>query len=115
MRAAQTMKKSFPLQDPARDQPRVIEAVKHDVRKYLKRERRKTPPEGFELWEFNCRVGPDPATAVSKTVKELIDAIDAVALAGSTTVYIEIIAVPAKWPARIAPAAAAPGEESPPL
>ena len=96
------MKKNFPLQDPARDDQRVVEAIKHEVRKYVKRERRKAPPAGFDFWEFNCRVGPDAATGQS--FKEVMAAIDAVALAGAAAVYVEILAVPAKWPERIKPA-----------
>ena len=92
------MKKNFPLKDPARDDQRVLEAVKHEVRKYVKRERRKAPPEGFDLWEFGCRVGPDDATATVQPIKLVIEAIDAVAQAGATTVYVEVLASPAKWP-----------------
>lgn len=98
-----TMKKTFSLKDPVKDSARVIEAVKNDVRKYLKRERRKTPPEGFEQWDFACRIGPDATTAASTPVKELNPAIDAVAAAGGDAVYVEILALPAHRPVRIQP------------
>ncbi len=93
------MKKTFPLKDPAKDDQRVVEAVKHDVRKYAKRERRKPLPEGFDRWELQCRVGPEPAQAGSRPFKEVAAAIDAVAAAGGAAVYVEILAVAAKWPA----------------
>ena len=95
------MKKTFPLKDPARADQRVVEAIKHDVRKYAKRERRKPLPEGFDLWELSCRVGPDQTLAEGRPFKEIATAIDAVAAAGGTTVYVEILAVAAKWPARL--------------
>lgn len=109
------MKKTFPLKDPARDDQRVVEAIKHDVRKYAKRERRKPLPEGFDLWELQCRVGPEAALAEGKPFKDVPVAIDAVAAAGGAAVYVEIIAVPAKWPARSVTADGTHSGESGPL
>lgn len=97
------MKKTFSLKDPARTDARVVEAIKHEVRKYAKRERRKALPEGFDLWELQCRVGPDATLSESRPFKEVPAAIDAVAAAGGAAVYVEITAVAAKWPARLAP------------
>ena len=90
------MKKTFPFKVPGKDDARVIEAIKNDVRKYAKRERRKQLPEGFDLWDFNCRVGIDEATAVPSTVNDIITAIDALAKIGSEKVYVEILAFAAK-------------------
>jgi hypothetical protein len=87
------MKKTFPLTQPGKTDARVLDAIKHDVRKYVKRERRKPLPEGFDLWAFNCQVGPDAATVEAKPLKEISAAIDRVAQAGATHVYIEILAV----------------------
>lgn len=99
------MKKTFPLKDPAKADQRVIEAIKNEVRKYAKRERRKPLPEGFDLWELQCRVGPAAALSEGRPFKEVAAAIDAVAAAGGATVYVEIVAVAAKWPARLTPPA----------
>lgn len=107
------MKKTFPLKDPAKADERVIEAIKHDVRKYAKRERRKPLPEGFDLWELHCRVGPGAALAEAKPFKEVPAAIDAVAAAGGTEVYVEIVSAAAKWPARLAPTDATPAADGP--
>jgi hypothetical protein len=105
--ADNSMKKTFSLKDPAKADPRVVEAIKNDVRKYAKRERRKPLPEGFDLWELQCRVGPEAAQAEGRPFKEVAAAIDAVAAAGGATVYVEIVAVGAKWPARLTSAAPA--------
>jgi hypothetical protein len=86
------MKKVFPLRVPGKADARVIEAVKHDVRKYVKRERRKTLPEGFGEWDFDCRVGASAAVATPTTLKEIGAAIDAVTATESTEVFIEILA-----------------------
>ena len=88
------MKKNFPLKAPGKADARVIEAIKSDIRKYVKRERRKTPPEGFELWDFNCKVGASAATAEVQPLKEIGRVIDAVAQTGVESVYVEIIAAP---------------------
>ena len=104
------MKKTFPLQVPGNADARVIEAVKFEVRKYLKRERRKTIPEGFDQWDFACKIGPDQVTAETKPVIEIFSAIDAVAKAGSPQVFVEAISSPGK---RFPAIAAAPIDTTP--
>jgi len=90
------MKKNFPLQAPGKDDARVRDKIRHEVNKYVRRSQRKTPPEGFGMWEFMCRVGISDANAENKTIKEVGGAIDTVAATGATTVYVEIEAVPAQ-------------------
>jgi hypothetical protein len=90
------MKKTFPLQAPGKDDARVRDKIRHEVNKYVRRERRKEVPEGFAQWEFQCRVGPSPEEAQPRELKEVAGAIDAVALTGVPAVFIEIIAVPAQ-------------------
>ena len=101
------MKKTFSLHAPGKADARVVESIKHDVRKYVKRERRKTLPEGFDLWEFACRVGASAATAETQLLNEMGAAIDLVVTAGASEVYLEITAVPAhRIPHVIAPVVA---------
>ena len=50
---------------------RVLDAVKHDVRKYVKRERGKTLPAGFDQWDFTCRVGVSAAEAASRDLRDV--------------------------------------------
>ena len=88
------MKKSFPLELPDRKPARVIEAIKHDVRKYVKRERRKKLPEGGDFWDFDCRVGPDAADAEEAHVAEINQKIDLAASEKWSAVFIEILAKP---------------------
>ena len=89
------MKKQFPLQSPSKARERVVDAVKHDVRKYVKRERNKTVPEGFNQWEFDCRVGLDSSHAEARSLAEVSAAIDAIATTGADAVYVEILSRPA--------------------
>lgn len=90
------MKKTFPLTVPGKDDHRILESIKIEVNKYVKREKRKTLPEGFELWDFTCKVGADQAVAVTTLRKDVTRAIDEVAKAGGAQVYVEILAFPAK-------------------
>ncbi len=89
------MKKTFPLQIPGRDDARVRDKIRQEVNRYVRRMRRKPVPEGFDLLEFHCRAGSSAAVAVPRALPELGAAIDAVAAAGATEVYLEITAVPA--------------------
>ena len=51
------MKKNFPLQAEGKHPDRVLEAVKHEIRKYFKRERNRDVPKGVDFWDFDCKVG----------------------------------------------------------
>ncbi|AOS45945.1 hypothetical protein Verru16b_03036 [Lacunisphaera limnophila] len=90
------MKKTFPLQAPGKDDARVRDKIRHEVNKYVRRARRKEVPEGFAQWDFACKVGAAAESAETRSLKEVAGAIDAVAAAGATTVYLEIEAVPAQ-------------------
>ncbi len=94
------MRKTFPLRAPGQADARVLEAVKHDIRKYLKRERRKTLPEGFTAWEFDCKVGPTAESATSVAADDVVAALDPIASSGADSVYVEILARAGQRPAR---------------
>ena len=86
------MRKNFPLHIDGRHPDRVLDAVKHEVRKYLKRERRRDLPEGIDFWDFDCKCGLQAADAEVVHLSALIAAIDALAKAQATSVYVEILA-----------------------
>lgn len=88
------MKKTFPLSVPGHQPPRVVEQIKNDVRKYIKRERKKSLPEGVDFWDFTCKVGKGDAAPEPKHVEEIIPAIAEAAAADCASVYIEILATP---------------------
>jgi hypothetical protein len=88
------MKKIFPLTAPGKADQRVVESVKGDIRKYVKRERRKTLPEGFTQWDFACKAGLDRDAAAACSLAEVGAGVDAVVLAGGKEVYVEILAIP---------------------
>ncbi|MEX1048945.1 MAG: DUF6172 family protein [Akkermansiaceae bacterium] len=88
------MRKTFSLDVPGHQPPRVVEQIKSDIRKYVKRERKKKLPEGTDFWDFDCKVGQGEGTPETKHVEELIPAIDQAAAAACPSVYIEILAKP---------------------
>ena len=90
------MKKTFPLEKPPHKPPRVVEQIKSELRKYLKRERRKKLPDGVDYWDFDCRAGKDSESAEENHEKELAAAIDHAAREGWDAIYIEILAKPGR-------------------
>jgi hypothetical protein len=55
------MKKTFPLDIEGRHRDRVVDALKHELRKYVRRERRRALPPGVDFLDFDCRSGlPKP-------------------------------------------------------
>ncbi len=107
------MKKTFPLTHAGRHPDRVLDALKHEIRQYLKRERRKPLPEGVEFFDFDCRFGLTEDSADATTEQELTRQIDAAALQGASHVYIEILAKPGqRKPRPVTDDAAAPADAS---
>jgi len=88
------MKKTFLLQVEGKNPDRILEAVKHEVRKYARREGRKTLPEGFDYWDFDCQVGTSPETAEATTFAQVVPLIDAAAKAGAAACYVQVLSKP---------------------
>lgn len=88
------MKKTFQLQIEGKNPDRVLEAVKHDIRQYMKRERRKVLPDGVDFWDFDCKFGTHADNAEVVHPANLTALIDAVAQAGGAAFYVELLAKP---------------------
>lgn len=94
------MRKTYPLEVQGKHPDRVLDACKHDVRKYVKRQRRVPLPEGVDFWDFDCRFGADQAQAQPLHLAEITAQMDALAAAGGKHFYVEIIAKPGHRTAR---------------
>ena len=94
------MKKTFALEIEGKNRDRVLEAVKHEIRKYIKRERRRGVPAGADYLDFDCRFGAAPESAQPLHLGNLIGALDAAAKEGAGEVYVEILAKPGHRQAR---------------
>ena len=88
------MKKIFPLQVANKHPDRVIEGIKNEVRKYLKRERSKKLPEDAKFWDFDCRFGANEEDAKAVTTAEVITSLDSAKEQNLASCYVEIIAKP---------------------
>ena len=90
------MKKTYALQAANKHPDRVLDAVKHDIRKYLKRERNRALPEGADYWDFDCCIGLSQDDAAPVHVAELTRHLDVLAKDGSSQCYVEVLARPAQ-------------------
>ena len=87
------MKKIFKLTDEKKHEDRVLEAIKHDIRKYVKREKKKKLADAkTTYWDFDCKVGATSDSAKVVDFDELIKELDAVKATGATECYVEILA-----------------------
>jgi hypothetical protein len=86
------MKKTFELTHPKIKLARRVDAVKHEVKKYLKRERNKKLPADADYWDFDCKFGNTVAEAQPIELSDINKRIDQTQVEGLTSFYIEIIA-----------------------
>ena len=94
------MKKTFQLAIEGKNRDRVLDAVKHEIRKYIKRERRRVLPEGVDYWDFDCKFGLAQETAEVVHLATITDLIDGVAKEMGEKFYIEILVKPGHRKAR---------------
>ena len=86
------MKKIFQLQVENKTPERQLEAIKNEIRKYMKRERKKKLPEESLYWDFECRFGSSADDAKGVTSSELISSLDQAAASEWKSCYVEILA-----------------------
>lgn len=89
------MKKTFVLSHPKIKLPRLVEAIKFEVKKYLRRERKKSLPEGADYWDFDCRFGADKDSAQVIHLGSINQHIDEAEKNELASFYLEILAKPA--------------------
>ena len=88
------MKKTYKLTHPKIKLARLIDSVKHDVKKYLKRERNKKLPQGVDFWDFDCKYGVTEDEAVVIHVSAINKHIDEAEKNELESFYLEIMAAP---------------------
>ena len=108
------MKKTFQLNIEGKNRDRVLDAVKHDIRKYVKRQRRVPLPAGVDYWDFDCRFGTSADNATEVHFATIMGLIDAVAAEGGAAFYLELLAQEGHRTARpgAAPAESADGQDA---
>jgi len=88
------MKKTFELIHPKIKPARLIEAARRDVKKYLKRENRKSLPDDFDCWNFDCKFGSSVEKAEVILSSEISKCISEAEAENLKSFYLEIIAKP---------------------
>lgn len=92
------MKKTFVLTHPKITLPRLVEAIKFEVKKYLRRERNKPVPDGADFWDFDCRFGTDQDNAQVIHLGSINQHIDEAEKNELESFYLEILAKPGHKP-----------------
>lgn len=90
------MKKVFLLNQENKNRERVVESVKHEIRQYVKRERKKKLPEDATVWQFDCLFGKEITSASTIAFNEITAYIDTANRESWDSFYIEILARAAK-------------------
>ncbi|MBE0481862.1 MAG: hypothetical protein IBX52_00035 [Bacterioplanes sp.] len=86
------MKKTFTLTHPKLNTARLVDAMKHEIKKYFARERRKALPAGMDYWTFDCRFGASEEVAEHIFPSEFNQHIDAAVAQELPSFYVEILA-----------------------
>lgn len=88
------MKKTFKLTHPKIKVPRLVEAIKYEVKKYIKRERRKALPPNVDFWDFDCRFGADEARSEAIHLSAINKSISQAESDQLDSFYLEILVKP---------------------
>lgn len=88
------MKKVFSLTHRKIKPARLAESARCDIKKYIKRERGKTLPEGVDYWDFDCKFGPTAEEAEKVHVADLGACVGTAEEQQCSSFYVEILAKP---------------------
>ena len=88
------MKKTYLLNIDGKNRDRLLDAAKHDIRKYVKRERTKMLPAGVDFWDFDCSLGAGDATATAVHFAVLMGAIDELLKNGGDHFFVSVVVKP---------------------
>jgi hypothetical protein len=88
------VRKTYKLNLEGKNRDRLLEASKHDIRKYLKRERNKALPAGVDYWDFDTRAGVDESSAVAVPYADLFRSIDQLVAGDGDQFYVEVVSKP---------------------
>lgn len=88
------MKKTFKLNIQDKNPDQLLEKIKQEVRKYVKRERRKQLPPTADFWLFDCKFGTTENEASEIKLRDLFANMDQAIAQGADSFYVEILAKP---------------------
>lgn len=86
------MKKTFKLQIENKTQDRVVESIKNEIRKYIKREQRKPLPKDKDYWFFDCKFAKNEQTPQEIPFADIIRYVNEASNEKCESFYLEILA-----------------------
>ncbi len=86
------MKKIFRLKEGNKNPARQLDAIKHEIRKYIKREKRKPLPVGVDFWDLKCKFGQNDEEPKFIEFIDITKHIDDASAKDCDSIYMEIIA-----------------------
>ncbi len=90
------MKKNFSILSKNKKPARQLDAIKHEIKKYIARERRKDLPENFDFWDFKCLIGSSEDSVQEVHLSSINTQIDELIAQGNEEFYLSLSAVPRK-------------------
>ncbi len=90
------MKKVFKLKEGNKNPARQLDAIKYEVRKYIKREKRKPLPEGADFWDLKCKFGKDDEEPQSIEFVDITKHMNEASEQDCDSFYMEIISTEGK-------------------
>ncbi len=85
------MKKQFLIDISNKNRDRQVDSIKNEIRKYIKREKSKKLPEGFNTWFFECKFGKTKDEAKDINFVDVIKSVDYAQNENYDSFYLEII------------------------
>ena len=85
------MKKVFKLKEGNKNPARQLDAIKHEIRKYIKREKRKSIPEDVDFWDLKCKFGMNDEEPKPIEFVDITKCIDEASKKECDSFYMEII------------------------
>lgn len=85
------MRKTYLLTIEGKNRDRLLDAAKHDIRKYVKRERSRPLPPGVDFFDFDCKLGASEGAAAALHFATLMSSIDALVKDGADRFYVEVM------------------------
>ncbi len=97
------MKKVFQVKSETKTPERQLDAIRHEIKTYISRERKKKVPEDFEIWDFDCAIGANPEQKIVIPLHEINQHLDRLVADSHESFYLEIIARAANKPKKQQP------------
>lgn len=88
------MKKTFKINVENKHPDRQIDSIKYEVRKYIKREKKKPLPEDKNFCSFNCKFGQTAEEANKIEFVDITKSIDSARENNWDSFYLEILREP---------------------